>query len=158
MTIPKADFQPFVDWCTQPQPAAIFLNHVGALLYVQPKEDLGAFADYFQGTLAYQAPFVGPARFHGVLRSYANEYWTLDIKLFDLVEVSLLFPNGVISETAQIDAVGNAGAPGQMELTFQDEEAGYTLDLLEETVIDWSRIMRRRAALVKRAEAGPMTA
>jgi hypothetical protein len=158
MSVPKAAFQGFVDWCTQPDPAAIFVRRVGALLYVQPKDDSLAFADYFQGTLAYQVPFVGPARFQGVLRSSLNEYWTLDIKLFDLAEVSLVFPNGAISETGQINQAGNSGAPDPMELTFEDDQAAYTLDLLEETVIDWSRIMRQRGALVSRAGAGRKTA
>jgi hypothetical protein len=131
VTVVKAAFQHLVEWCTQPSPA-IFERRVGAYLHVWSKDD--PYPNQFQGTLRYRTAGTGvPPRFDGILSSF-NEQWTLDIKLFDLVEVSLLFPSGILSQY-QIDQVANPGAFNELEFTFQDDTNAYTLDLLDQTVI-----------------------
>src|SRR5215469_9044385 len=74
MTVPKASFQPFVDWCTQPQ-AGIFVPDLQAVLTLRweanPEE---LFTEYFYGTLGYSIPPPSPFQpnppaFWGILRS-----------------------------------------------------------------------------------------
>jgi len=167
MSVSKATLQSYVDWCTSSQPGSIIQRRVGAFLASWPKADPDAGVDLFIGSLSYEpagAVAQVPARFHGMLFSWIHltippQYWTLDIRLFDLVKVRLLFPDGTISETAQVDKVVVPGEPpDETDMLFSDDYADYSLGLIDETVIDWNRIRRRSLGLLQGARVGRKTA